>query len=211
MSSTLQTDTTIPAHILEAVTAHLGYQDLHGWVPWAWAALARAGDVPALDDEDHENYPDCLFTLAALGHLFELFQQVAAGGDADLEPDIDLLDEVRPQITPIELARYCERTGIYDTELQETGTGLLREAISDRAAELRGRLSEILGEARLFTSLFAAGGAALEPDGADRSAPIGRPMAEDAFDPFIPSVVNADLTDDKQRAYAWLAGDLDLG
>jgi len=36
-------------------------------------------------------------------------------------------------------------------------------------------------------------------------------MTDEAFDSFLDSVVNEDLTPDKQRTYAWLEGDLDLG
>lgn len=211
MNSPLQTDATIPEHILECVTADLDYRDHHEWIPWAWAALARADDTPPLDDEDHTDYPAHLVTLAGLGHLFELFQTVAAGGDADVEPGVELLGYVRPEITTIEIARYCESHGIYDTELPETDTGLVREAIRTRAFQLRHRLSDVLGEGRLFTSLYVAGGAVTSSVGPDESAPIGGSLAKDAFDPYVTSAVNEDLTADKQRAYMWLQGELDLG
>jgi len=64
-------------------------------------------------DEDVD-YPSHVVTLAGLGHFFELFQQIIGGGDADLEPGIDLVGDARPGISTIELARYCEREGIFD-------------------------------------------------------------------------------------------------
>src|SRR5699024_10991219 len=51
MSIPLQTNTTIPDHILEAATADLEYRDLHEWIPWAWAILTRNGDAPSRIDE----------------------------------------------------------------------------------------------------------------------------------------------------------------
>lgn len=211
MSSPLQTDAMIPEHILETVTAGLDYGDLHQWITWSWAALARAGDVPSLLDEEHDGYVSPLVTLAGLGHLYELFQQVVGGGDADLEPSVDLLGDIRPEITTIELARYCEAQGIYDTELPETANGLMRAAIRERADHLRPRLSEVIGEGRLFTSLFVAGGGVTSSDDAEEGSQIGRSLSEDVFDHYVPLVVNEDLTADKQRAYMWLQGELDLG
>lgn len=211
MSNPLQTEAPIPDHILEVVTSDLGYGDPHQWITWSWAALARAGDVPSLLDEERDGYVSPLVTLAGLGHLYELFQQVVGGGDADLEPSVDLLDDFRPGITTIELARYCEAQGIYDTKLPETAYGLMREAIRVRADQLRHRLNEITGEGRLFTSLFVAGGGVTSSDDAEEGDQIGRPLSEDAFDRYVPFVVNEDLTADKQRAHMWLQGELDLG
>lgn len=37
------------------------------------------------------------------------------------------------------------------------------------------------------------------------------PSTDDAFDDHLHCAVNEDLTSEKQRAYAWLEGDLDLG
>lgn len=209
MSIPLQTNTTIPDHILEAATADLEYRDLHEWIPWAWAILTRNGDAPSRIDEEHEGFPSQLITLAGLGHLFELFQQIVAGGDADLEAGIDLVGDMRPAISTIELARYCEREGIFDRREPETAAGLMLEAISSRATELQRRLLELLGGGRLFTSLYVAGGHAPEDASSGEDAPAGR--TDDAFDSYLDSVVNEDLTLDKQRTYAWLEGDLDLG
>lgn len=159
--------------------------------------------------EEHEGFPSQLITLAGLGHLFELFQQIVAGGDADLEAGIDLVGDMRPAISTIELARYCEREGIFDRREPETAAGLMLEAISSRATELQRRLLELLGGGRLFTSLYVAGGHAPEDASSGEDAPAGR--TDDAFDSYLDSVVNEDLTLDKQRTYAWLEGDLDLG
>lgn len=102
MSAVDHAQEQIPDDVLDEVAAGLEYRDLRGWIPWAWAVLARAGDVRARIDEDLEEYSSHLVTLAGLGHLFELFH---------------------------EIARYCEREGIVDREFPETADGLLREAI----------------------------------------------------------------------------------
>ena len=91
MSNVDQAQEQIPDDVLDEVAAGLEYRDLRGWIPWAWAVLSRAGDVPARIDEDLEEYPAHLVTLAGLGHLFELFHEIASGGSADLEPGIDLV------------------------------------------------------------------------------------------------------------------------
>lgn len=157
------------------------------------------------------DYPSRLVTLAALGHLYDLFQQVLSGLSADLETNPDLVDEVRPGITTIELARYAEAEGVFDTEWPETDSGLLREAVVTRTEQVRVRLEALLGTDRLFTSLFVTGTGAVATDVDADVAADAHPQSEDAFDRYLPSVVNDDLTADKQRAYAWLSGDLDLG
>lgn len=211
MSNVDQAQEQIPDDVLDEVAAGLEYRDLRGWIPWAWAVLSRAGDVPARIDEDLEEYPAHLVTLAGLGHLFELFHEIASGGSADLEPGIDLVGEYRPEITTIEIARYCEREGIVDREFPETAEGLLREAIGARAPELRQRLLELLGGSRLFTSLYLAGEREPDAESVEEGVPGRLPSTDDAFDDHLHSVVNEDLTSEKQRTYAWLEGDLDLG
>lgn len=205
------TEISIPADSLELTRSNIEYQDSHGWIPWAWAVLARAGDVPSAGTEEDVDYPANLITLAGLGHLFELFQQIIAGGDADLEPGIDLVGDVRPGISTIELARYCEREGIFDRQDPETAAGLALEAINSQATELQRRLLELLGGGRLFTSLYVAGGHAPEDVDSGEGAPSELSLTDDAFDSYLDSVVNEDLTLEKQRTYAWLEGDLDLG
>ena len=211
MSNVDQAQEQIPDDVLDEVAAGIEYRDLRGWIPWAWAVLSRAGDVRARIDEDLEEYPAHLVTLAGLGHLFELFHEIASGGSADLEPGIDLVGEYRPEITTIEIARYCEREGIVDREFPETADGLLREAIVARAPELRQRLLELLGGGRLFTSLCIAGEREPDAESVDEGVPGRLPSTDDAFDDHLHSVVNEDLTSEKQRTYAWLEGDLDLG
>lgn len=108
-----------------------------------------------------------------------------------------------------ELARYCERDGIFDRWDPETAAGLTLEAIKSRATELQHRLLEVLGGARLFTSLYVAGGHVPDDAGSREDSPAE--LTDDAFDSYLDSVVNEDLTPDKQRTYAWLEGDIDLG
>lgn len=211
MQPTATTAISIPADSLELTHSPIDYQDDRGWIPWAWAVLARAGEVPTAVIDEDVDYPSHLVTLAGLGHFFELFQQIIGGGDADLEPGIDLVGDARPGISTIELARYCEREGIFDLRAPETAAGLTLEAIKSRATELQHRLLEVLGGGRLFTSLYVAGGHAPKDAGSGEGAPSELPMTDEAFDSFLDSVVNEDLTPDKQRTYAWLEGDLDLG
>ena len=211
MSTAPDTPALIPEHLLETITDGMDYRDDQGWIPWAWGVLARAGDVTAQIDEDDPDYPRSLMTLAALGRLYDLFQQVLSGLSADLETNSDLVDEVRPGISTIELARYSEAEGVFDTVWPESSSGLLREAIRTRTEQITVRLVELLGTARLFTSLFVTGTAAVAmEDDTDVPADTHSP-SEDAFDGYLSSVVNDDLTEDKQRTYEWLNGDLDLG
>lgn len=200
----------IPEHILETVKYRHDPHDHHEWVHWAWAALIRSGDAPVEIDEDHEDYVAHLITLAGVQHLFATFQQVAAGDNADREPDLDLLaDDGRPGITTIELVRFCEQQAIYDSHDPETEDGLLHAAIVSGASAVRRRLLETLGEPRLFTSLVVAGQTETDPD--DTRPPIGRTLTEDAFDRVAASVLTGDFMGDEHRAFSWLRGDLDLG
>lgn len=211
MSTAPDTPALIPEHLLETITDGMDYRDDQGWIPWAWGVLARAGDVTAQIDEDDPDYPRSLMTLAALGRLYDLFQQVLSGLSADLETNSDLVDEVRPGISTIELARYSEAEGVFDTVWPESSSGLLREAIRTRTEQITVRLVELLGTARLFTSLFVTGTAAVAmEDDTDVPADTHSP-SEDALDRYLSSVVNDDPTVNKQRTYEWLNGDLDLG
>ncbi|WP_281873232.1 hypothetical protein [Brachybacterium paraconglomeratum] len=209
MQPTATTAISIPADSLEPAQSLIDFQSNRSWIPWAWAVLARAGEVPTAVIDEDVDYPSHLVTLAGLGHFFERFQQIIAGGDADLEPGIDLVGDVRPGISTIELARYCEREGIFDLRDPETAAGLTLEAIKSRATELQRRLIELLGGGRLFTSLYVAGGHAPDDAGSGENSPAE--LTDDAFDTYLDSVVNEHLTQNKQRTYAWLEGDLDLG
>lgn len=159
-------------------------------------------------------YASHVVTLAGLGRLFDIFQDVAHGlNERDTGLETDLTGYERPYITDIEIARYCERHGCYEKDLPESGPGLLAVAVSARASQLKARLFELLGDARLYSSLFAAGEA---PDPADygdedddsadipRPEPLGRTASDDAFNIAITGVMNWHLTPDKHRAYEWL-------
>src|SRR5699024_1212868 len=118
--------------------------------------LARAGDVPASFDEDDIGYPSHVITLAALGHLFDQFHDIFSGCTVEDEIRLEVLGKDRPRITEIELARYCEHHGYFDDETPETGPGLERVAVIGQADEIRDRLLDLLGDARLFTALVIA-------------------------------------------------------
>lgn len=210
MSTAPEIDAPLPAHVLDLVTKDLDHLDEHGWVPWAWGVLAGAGEVPALIDEEEEDYPSHLLSLAGLGHLFELFREVRDDGDATAEPALELVGEVRPHLTEIEIGRYSERHGLWDREHPETAYGLVREATAARAEELRARLLEVVGEGRLFTSLAITRLPELA-DGDETSGWQGGPVSESAIDAFMMDVVNGDPSSSAVRTYAWLSGDLDLG
>ncbi|PMC75931.1 hypothetical protein [Brachybacterium sp. UMB0905] len=202
---------SISSEVLELTCPNrFGYDNRH-WVQWAWAVLARAGDVPPTVGEDDADYPRHLITIIALSHLSDVFGEVAAGVDGDLEVSVEPVGEFRPKITVIELARYCEREGIYAMEYPETDWGLVQQAVRVRTGEIARRLREILGVSRLFTALMVAGECA--PDDEEREpAPSSELMlTDDAFDPAMDGVVNYDLTPDKQRAFEWLEGGPDLG
>lgn len=214
----LKTQPTIqlPDDALEAVTKGIGYSDDRGWIPWAWAALVRAGDVPAELDEFDDDYASHIITLAALGFLYERFQDVYAGTEGDDELMIELIGTDRPDNTDVDVARYCERHGYASGECPETGEGLLQVAVETRRVDVKIRLREILGDGRLFTSLVVAGRPIPLPeydeDGNEieiEIEPLGGSLAEDAFDSNVADVTSA-LSGDQPRAYEWLIGSLRL-
>lgn len=206
MELTLSPHLASAPDVADAVVEGIGYPDHHGWIPWAWAALVRAGDVPEELDETNEDYVAHVITLVALGYFYERFHDVYAGTDGDDELMIEVLGTDRPHLTDIDVARYCERHGYASLEDVETGHGLLQEAARNRRVEVRFRLRELLGDGRLFTSLVVAGGPEPEPefdeDGNEiETAPAGDPLAENAFDGKV-----ADVTSDLSgaEAYEWL-------
>lgn len=208
MEHTLSPHLALVPDVLDEVVKGIDYSDDCGWIPWAWAALVRAGDVPEQLDESDEHYATHVITLVALGYFYERFQDVYAGTEGDDELLIEVLGTDRPFITDIDVARYCERHGYASLEDPETGHGLLQEAVTNRRVELKFRLREILGDGRLFTSLVVAGHPSAEPeydeDGEDiETEPYGDPLAEDAFDSHV-----ADVTSDLSgaRTYEWLTG-----
>lgn len=214
MDTDVQTEVQIPEELIRDVISSLDWTDYQEWIPWAWGVLTRAGDVPAVIDDDDLDYASYVVTLAALGRLFDIFQDVADGlNERDTGLETDLTGYERPYITDIEIARYCERHGYYEEDFPETGTGLFAVAVAARVNRLKTRLLEILGDARLYTSLFASGEMP-EPEDYDyededtadspRPEPLGRTASDDAFDVGIDAVMNGHLTPDKHRSYEWL-------
>lgn len=208
MEETLSPHLASAPDVVDAVIKGIDYSDNHGWIPWAWAALVRYGDVPEHLDESDKDYAAHVITLVALGYFYERFQDVYAGTAGDDELMIEVLGTDRPFITDIDVARYCERHGYASLEDVETGHGLLQEAATNRRVEIKFRLRELLGDGRLFTSLVVAGGPEPEPeydeDGEEiETAPAGDPLAEDAFDGHVAGVTS-DLSG--AEAYEWLTG-----
>lgn len=212
MEHTTQSAIQLPEDVLDAVTRGIDYSDERGWIPWAWAALVRSGDVPAELEEFDDGYASHVITLAALGFLYERFQDVYVGTEGDDELMMVVMGTDRPYITDIDVARYCERHGYASLENPETGPGLLQEAVENRRGEVKFRLREILGDGRLFTSLVVAGRPVSLPeydedgDKCEAKSPAD-PLAEDAFDSHV-----ADVTSDLSgaRAYEWLLGHVDV-
>lgn len=206
MEETLAPHLALIPDVFDEVVKGIDYADSHGWIPWAWAALVRAGDVPEQLDESDEDYVSHVITLVALGYFYEQFQDIYAGTEGDDELMIEVLGKDRPYLTDIDVARYCERHGYASLEDPETGNGLLQEAARNRRVEVWIRLRELLGDGRLFTSLVVAGGPEPEPeldeDGneIETSSP-GDPLAEDAFDDHVAGVTS-DLS--CAEAYEWL-------
>lgn len=210
----------LPEDTLRLVTSRINYIDQQNWIPWAWAALARAGDVPAVLDQDDFDYPAHLITLAALGHLFERFHDVFSGTDGDDEVGIELDGIDRPEITSIEIGRYAERCGIYDTDHPETAHGILQAAIFEQTEFVRKRLLAIIGDGRLFTSLVVAARSTplvdddytdhCGEDGSDTAEgtnapePIGALLTLEAFDEHMADALTLDPNLDHPRTYEWL-------
>jgi len=212
MEQTLSKHLASVPDVVDAVIKGIDYSDDRGWIPWAWAALVRAGDVPEQLDENDEDYATHVITLVALGYFYERFQDVYAGTDGDDELMIEVLGTDRPYITDIDIARYCERHGYASLEEPETGHGLLKEAATIRRTEVKFRLREILGDGRLFTSLVVAGSPEPEPEFDENGEeieipPAGDPLAEDYFDRHA-AVVTSDLSG--AEAYEWLTGHGDV-
>ncbi|WP_240371861.1 hypothetical protein [Brevibacterium zhoupengii] len=212
MEDTAQTTIQLPAEALEAVKNGIDYSDNRDWIPWAWAALVRAGDVSAELDEFDEEYASHIITLAALGYLFERFHDVYAGVEGDDELTMQFLGTDRPDITAVDVARYCERHGYASGECPETGEGLLQVAVESRRVEVKFRLREVLGDSRLFTSLIVAGRPLPLPEFTDDGEEIETeslrdPLAEDAFDSYVTDVTS-DLSGNQPQAYEWLRGHL---
>ncbi|MGP9661688.1 hypothetical protein [Arthrobacter sp. AOP36-C1-22] len=217
MDTASQMHVQIPEETLEIITSGLEYHDKHHWIPWAWAAISREGDLEPIVDESSPDDASQLITLAALGHLYDKFQDAYTGLHPRDEFLTELLGDARPAINQIELARYCERNGHYDySEIPESAAALEHVAVNNRTNEVQVRLVHLVGQARLFTSLVVAGTAIATADfGAEDDdaefIPLGDSLTLDAFDPYLDDVLNFTLTAEKHRAYEWLTGDLDLG
>lgn len=214
MEKTMSPHPELVPDVFDEVIKGIDYSDNHGWIPWAWAALVRAGDVPEKLDEDDADYATHVITLVALGYFYERFHDVYAGTEGDDELLIEVLDTDRPFfITDIDVARYCERHGYASLEDLETGRGLLQEAATNRRVEVKFRLRELLGDSRLFTSLVVAGRPEPDPEFDENGEeieiePLDDPLAEDAFDRHF-AEVTSDLLG--AHAYEWLRGQVDIG
>ncbi|WP_240372868.1 hypothetical protein [Brevibacterium zhoupengii] len=118
---------------------------------------------------------------------------------------VEVFGTYRPYLTDIDVARYCESHGYASLEDLKTEHGLL-QAAATRRLELKFRLRELLGDARLFTSLVVAGLPEPEPeydeDEIEIPLPVD-PLTEDAFDGYVASVPS-DLSN--AEANEWLTG-----
>ena len=85
MEETLSPHLSLVPDVFDEVIKGIGYSDNHGWIPWAWAALVRAGDVPEQLDESDAEYVSHVITLVALGYFYEQFHNVYAGTEGDDE------------------------------------------------------------------------------------------------------------------------------
>ncbi|AXE40120.1 hypothetical protein [Acidipropionibacterium virtanenii] len=65
MDTDVQAEVQIPVDVRIAVKQTLSYPDWQEWIPWAWAMLARAGDVPMVLDEDAPDYLSHVITFAS--------------------------------------------------------------------------------------------------------------------------------------------------
>lgn len=197
--------------VVELVRRGMDYTDSLGWLTWAWGALSRTGRVPIAVDDRDENYVDHVITMCVLGWVYSDFQDVATGLDGGGASQAEVVGHVRPQVTEIELGRYCERNGIYDLGFPESCEGLLREAMALKSRSVMVALREGLGLARLFTSLVIAGEGRLmwSSDGGDEDDEVDTPesafpLAPDAFDEHMDAVVNTGIDSGDARAYEWL-------
>lgn len=220
MTDIAENEIQIPEDMIEVVSSGIDYYSAQDWIPWAWAALVRAGDAPPYVDEDDENYVHYLITLAALGHLFDRFHDIYTGAryEDDCEHGFELFGEYRAHITEIEIARYCERHGYHDNAHDpETADGLAFAAIFDQTIGVRLRLRELVGDGRLFTSLIHAGNSDRTGDfddddhDEDETAETADDsnasrLAVDRFDSCIVTSANSGATDYEMHAYAWLTG-----
>lgn len=199
----------IPSEVGDLLANGLEYPDDKDWAGWAWSVLVQAGIVPGhWDDGEDRQYPHQVLTLGALGHLYDTFADIYTGGDGDLEPVLDLAGVDRPRISVIELARFCEQNGYEDAHYPESAHGLEQGAVTGLARGLQDRLRHLVGTATLMTTLAYARDGHAEQDGPPLS--VAELVSSGAFNEQLDRVLNSDLTGDKQRAYAWLDGVIDL-
>lgn len=210
------------------------YPDTRDWTGWAYTVLP--GPDPAIwhvDDQDPK-YADDMLTLAGLGYLHDNFSQVHTGGYSDDEPETGLTGQERPHISVIELTRYCHENGLEDDDHPETVHGLERAALNHMAHSLLGRLRKQVGTSQLIATLvYSMLGDNLndyeeedefdeeldeekrrlsrsphQPAGADTITNLV--ADEKAYHEVHNLVLNASITSEKQRTYAWLDDSLSL-
>lgn len=66
MSTSPDLTISIPDESLDLIRDSMSYSFGRDWLPWAWAVLAQAGDVPAEFDLDSFDYHEQLLVLAGL-------------------------------------------------------------------------------------------------------------------------------------------------
>lgn len=183
---------------IEFVTSNLEYPDQNGWTEWAWNVLAEANHVPEVHGDDDRTYVDCLFFLAGIAHLYEMFMVTLQGDDPSFETRISLFSDNRPGISGSELGRYCERESISDVEMiPESEFNLQQIAISEQADFVKRSLRATIGTSQLFAALYTFGVVAQHTDTVDDD--------DDAYGPADhDSVLNNDITGEKLQAFAWL-------
>ncbi|XKH54428.1 hypothetical protein LG284_05410 [Citricoccus nitrophenolicus] len=179
------------------------YPDSKDWTGWAYTVLSGPDPTIWRVDDQGPEYADDVLTLAGLGHLHDNFSQVHTGGYPD-------------------------------DEHPETVHGLERAALNHLAHSLLGRLRKQVGTSQLMATLVysmlgddlndypeedefdeeldeqehRSSRGPYQPAGADTVTTLV--ADEKAYHEVHNLVLNASITSEKQRTYAWLDGSLDL-
>ncbi|MGK4186586.1 hypothetical protein AB0X98_00150 [Rothia koreensis] len=207
-------ETPMQAELLDSIRSQMNWAE-NGWIVWAWTQLDRHEAGCSNSEADHV---EDIILIAALGHLYEHFQELNSGLNGLDEVIVDPLGADRPFVSEIELARVCERNGLEPLFYPETAVGLVQLAVPHFADVARKRLKELLGTARLFTSLSTQ---ALHIQGIhgveDEDTEDGHVHTESAFDPNSTDSAKYDdymslalsPAPNAMRAFEWLDGRTD--